>query len=326
MPRKGVNWYDSRLVSQLTLTPLRSELGEVMKGLWLDEPGARERVSPRSNGDADLAAIGLSMVESGFAVLPGAIEPETCDQVVADYAQYIRSLGDAVEAHKDKAGRLLRVVNFHLTSPTAAAIGTDPRLMEVLDFLLGERASVYTSLYFEYGSQQPIHRDSPFFETFPRNLFFGVWVALEDISVDAGPLMYVPGGHRFACDPHKIYDDVAARIGGSGSQALLVNEALEQYYGDVIRAAAQLGEPVRVPLKKGDVAIWHPQLPHGGSQAINPDLTRRSMVFHCSPASKQVYQQDVFFSHRGAPPAQRYGFTTMNGREVALAGDTTFQH
>lgn len=297
-----------------------------MNGLWLDEPGAPERLAQRSEGDQELAAIGKNMIEKGFTVLPGAIASEACDRVVADYGQYIRDLGDEVENHKDKAGRLLRVVNFHLTSPAAAAIGTDPHLMRVLDFLFGARAAVYTSLYFEYGSQQPIHRDSPFFETFPRNLFFGVWVALEDISADAGPLMYVPGGHRFECDPHKIYNDVVARLGSSAAPDLLVNEALEQYYGDIIRASAQFGEPVRVPLKKGDVAIWHPQLPHGGSPAINPDLTRRSMVFHCSPASKQVYQQDVFFAHRGDSPAERYGFTTINGREVALAGGTVFQH
>lgn len=296
-----------------------------MEGLWLDQADAVAQLQGRAAGDVQLEAIGSRMIKDGFVVLPSAIAGTECDTVVSDYQRFIDDLGTEVEQHKDAGGRLLRVVNFHLSSGAAANIGCNPRLMAILDFLLGDEASVYSSLYFEHGSQQPIHRDSPFFETFPRNLFFGVWVALEDISVDAGPLMYVPGGHRFECDPHRIYDAVAACM-PAAQRSALINEALEQYYGEVIRAASGVGAPVVVALKKGDVAIWHPQLPHGGSPATDPGLTRRSMVFHCVPSSRQVYQHDVFFAHRGPAPAPRYGFTRVNGRHVALSGATAFQH
>lgn len=296
-----------------------------MEGLWLDQADAVAQLQGRAAGDVQLEAIGSRMIKDGFVVLPSAIAGTECDTVVSDYQRFIDDLGTEVEQHKDAGGRLLRVVNFHLSSGAAANIGCNPRLMAILDFLLGDEASVYSSLYFEHGSQQPIHRDSPFFETFPRNLFFGVWVALEDISVDAGPLMYVPGGHRFECDPHRIYDAVAARM-PAAQRSALINEALEQYYGEVIRAASGVGAPAVVALKKGDVAIWHPQLPHGGSLATDPGLTRRSMVFHCVPSSRQVYQHDVFFAHRGPAPAPRYGFTRVNGRHVALSGATAFQH
>ncbi|WP_313228708.1 phytanoyl-CoA dioxygenase family protein [Stenotrophomonas acidaminiphila] len=296
-----------------------------MEGLWLDQADAVAQLQGRAAGDVQLEAIGSRMIKDGFVVLPSAIAGTECDTVVSDYQRFIDDLGTEVEQHKDAGGRLLRVVNFHLSSGAAANIGCNPRLMAILDFLLGDEASVYSSLYFEHGSQQPIHRDSPFFETFPRNLFFGVWVALEDISIDAGPLMYVPGGHRFECDPHRIYDAVAACM-PAAQRSALINEALEQYYGEVIRAASGVGAPVVVALKKGDVAIWHPQLPHGGSPAMDPGLTRRSMVFHCVPSSRQVYQHDVFFAHRGPAPAPRYGFTRVNGRHVALSGATAFQH
>lgn len=296
-----------------------------MEGLWLDQADAVAQLQGRAAGDVQLEAIGSRMIKDGFVVLPSAIAGTECDTVVSDYQRFIDDLGTEVEQHKDAGGRLLRVVNFHLSSGAAANIGCNPRLMATLDFLLGDEASVYSSLYFEHGSQQPIHRDSPFFETFPRNLFFGVWVALEDISVDAGPLMYVPGGHRFECDPHRIYDAVAACM-PAAQRSALINEALEQYYGEVIRASSGVGAPAVVALKKGDVAIWHPQLPHGGSLATDPGLTRRSMVFHCVPSSRQVYQHDVFFAHRGPAPAPRYGFTRVNGRHVALSGATAFQH
>lgn len=297
-----------------------------METLWLDKPDAQAQLTLRAAGDAELERIGASMIDDGFVVLPGAIAPERCELVVAQFDEYLAGLGADVENHKDAAGRLLRVVNFHLSAEKAAEVATAPNVMRVLDFLFGEEAAVYSSLYFEYGTQQPIHRDSPFFETFPRNYFFGVWVALEDISPDAGPLMYHAGAHRFDCDPHSIYDVVAERMGATATREELINEALEQYYGEVIRATDVLGAPLRAPLKKGDVAIWHPQLPHGGSPANDQSLTRRSMVFHCTPASKQIYQQDVFFAHRGVEPSPRYGFRAFNGRKLALSGETAFQH
>lgn len=297
-----------------------------MDNLWLDQPDAKEQVIARSGDDEGLAQIANCLIDDGFAILRGAVDLSLCDAVVAEYKTYITGTGSEIEKHKDGFGRVLRTVNFHLSSDVTADVATTDNVMRVLDFLFGEEAAIYSSLYFEYGTQQPIHRDSPFFETFPRNFFLGVWVALEDISADAGPLMYVKGGHRFTADPHAVYDAVVKRMGKESDKDSLINEALEQYYGDVIRGSESFGAPVRVPLKKGDVAIWHPQLPHGGSPAVNPEMTRRSMVFHCTPASKQVYQQDVFFSHRGRTPPPRYLFREYRARKMALSGETVFQH
>jgi ectoine hydroxylase-related dioxygenase (phytanoyl-CoA dioxygenase family) len=299
----------------------------MIEPLWLDRPDAKSLVDNKPGGNAESRAVAKSMIETGFAVIPRAVDGVSCDQVVADFDRYVKSFGQRISEHTDKSGRLLRLVNFHLMSQAAARIGTDARIMEILDFLFGRTAGIYTSLYFEYGTQQPIHRDSPFFETFPRNYFFGVWVALEDIDPEAGPLMYVPGGHRFECDPHAIYREVV-RAHPDVDRAEQVRLSLERYYGCVIETSSEVSAPVSLALKKGDVAIWHPQLPHGGSPAVNPMKTRRSMVFHCAPADLQVYQHDVFFMHPddAPPPPPRYGFLQMNSRSVAAAGDTAFQH
>lgn len=292
---------------------------------WIDQPDAIDQISERT-GDTQLMEVATQLIENGFAVLRSVVPASLCDAAVEDHREFVQRLGSDVARYQDANGRLLRLVNFHLSSDAAADIGTHPRIMEALDFLFGEEAAVYSSLYFEYGTQQPIHRDSPFFETFPRNYFVGVWVALEDISPDAGPLMYHPGAHRFHCDPHAIYDETAALMGRDSDASAILHQALESYYGRIIGACAQLPPPQRVPLRKGDVAIWHAQLPHGGSPAADPHLTRRSMVFHCSPISKQVYQHEVFFTYRGdTPPPPRYGFIDRKGRKVAASGDTAFQ-
>lgn len=294
--------------------------------LWLDDADAKQIASQRAANRPDLQRIAERMIEDGFVVLPQLVPDTLCDAVVSDFRSYVTRLNaDQAEKALDKDGRYLRLVNLHTASTNALALGLQPGILEILDFLFGYRAAIYTSLYFEYGTQQAIHRDSPFFETFPRNYFLGIWTALEDIEPDSGPLMYIPGGHRFTCDPHEIYDAVRRRSPDLGEQALLA-QSLETYYGCVIETSKSVHEPVTVPLKKGDVAIWHPALPHGGSPAANPSLTRRSIVFHCAPEVTQVYQHQVFFTHRDRePPAARYGFAKVGNRKVAETGYVGFQ-
>ena len=136
--------------------------------------------------------------------------------------------------------------------------------------------------------------------------------------------MYIRGGHRFSVDQLEISRDVATnRANLSPTEQL--NQALDVYNGVIMQTAPTKGEFTVAPIRKGDVAIWHPQLPHGGSPAKDPGKTRWSMVVHCAPENVQVHQHDRFFSHKGpeAPPA-RYGQFDAFARKIAVSGDTAF--
>lgn len=294
------------------------------EALWLDLPEAESLLNEKAASDPLLFQIGQSLIDTGFAVAPGLIDPQLCDAAAQDFQDFSTRAGDDPR-YRDAHGNFLRVVNLHLSSANALRIGLDSTVMKILDFIFGCKAGIYSSLYFEHGTQQPIHRDSPFFETFPRNFFMGVWVALEDIHPDAGPLMYVPGAHRFECDPKEIFARIQANHPDKNSDEVLA-QSLQIYYGEVAQRSSAIAAPVRRPLKKGDVAFWHPLAPHGGSPATNPALTRRSMVFHCTPETRQVYQHGVFFSHQDSnPPPPRYGYSDYDERKVALSGETCFQ-
>ncbi len=300
----------------------RGEMGV----LWLDRPDAeQEAVSRGTRYPSHYPGMAREMINEGFTILKGAIEPGLCDAVVDDYQRYLERNKKYADQYIDAKGRHNRLVNFHMSSENAMKIGCHDEIMRVLDYLFGYKAGIYTSLTFEYGTEQPIHRDAPFFHTFPVNYFVGAWCALEDIEPDAGPLMYVPGGHRFPCDQHAIYRRIRAE-NPEQPDDWVVRHALEAYYGEVIARSGGIGETKQAVLQKGDVAIWHPQLPHGGAPAINPQKTRRSVVFHCAPETLQVYQHDVFFQYEdpGFPPP-RYAFGSYQGRSYALAGETAFQ-
>jgi hypothetical protein len=293
---------------------------------WFDASDALDQIRSRAALDGGLeeaARVARSFIEEGYAVLPGLIEAAECDSICADLHRFVARHSELSERYRDAQGRYPRLVNLHLASLQAMRAGNHPRLARILDFLFGKPTGIYSSLYFEFGSQQPMHRDSPFFHTYPKNQFAGCWIALEDIHPDAGPLMYVPGGHRLAIDQRKIFRDVQLENPGRGHDWWL-GQALQMYYGTVITWAREQGEPRTLAVSKGDVVIWHPELPQGGSPARDPLRAGRSIVFHCAPVDVQVHQHEAFFTSDAAPPP-RYGYGTFEHRKYALTGDPAFQ-
>jgi len=291
--------------------------------LWLDQPDAllRNKTSDASELEKSIAQ---SLINTGVAVVPGAHDPDLCNQVILDYEKYAKENYEYVQNNLDDLGREKRLVSFHHWSGAAAKIGTNETIMSLLDYIFGYEAGIYTSLTFKYGTQQPVHRDTPHFATWPRNYFCGVWTALEPIKLEAGPIFYHPGAHRFILNEHDFFDEACTRLPNATKQEQLTL-ALDLYNGEVIRTAPTISEPVILDLNVGDTVIWHPELPHGGSPASDPHATRWSIVFHCAPSSIQVHQHDAFFSHdiKKTPP-QRYGYCEINDRKVAESGGVAF--
>ncbi|MEP7206511.1 MAG: phytanoyl-CoA dioxygenase family protein [Casimicrobiaceae bacterium] len=293
---------------------------------WFDAPDALAQIPIRARDDVALAEpadLARTFIVEGVATIPALIDSAHCDAVSAAFDQFVAEHPEYAAQHADGTGRHLRFVNLHLVCPEALRMGNAPRLARILDFLFGAPTGIYTSLFFEFGSEQPMHRDSPFFHTYPKNQFVGCWVALEDIHPDAGPLMYAPGGHRFVVDQRALFERVV-RDHPDQSRDWCIRQAVEVYYGTIIQGAGAFGTPRTLPVRKGDAVIWHPELPHGGAPARDPQRTRKSIVFHCAPIGVQVHQHEAFFTADAAPPA-RYGYGGFGDRQYALAGASGFQ-
>lgn len=291
--------------------------------LWLDSPDALHRIDT-SNVSEAFKKVARDLVNDGLAVVRGWHDPATCVEVISDYKKWCGERPDVVAANLDVIGHEKRLCNFHHASPAALAVGQNPQVMKLLDFLFGYDAGIYTSLTFKYSTQQPVHRDTPHFATWPTNYFFGVWVALQDIDPDSGPLFYFKNSHHFPADPQSFMRMAEERL-PQASEIELARLALDLYNGYIIEQSRELGEPMIPELKAGDMVIWHPQTPHGGSPARNPELERWSIVFHCAPVDIQVFQHDRFFTYTmEQQPPPRYGFVEKEGRKVAWAGETAF--
>jgi ectoine hydroxylase-related dioxygenase (phytanoyl-CoA dioxygenase family) len=153
------------------------------------------------------------------------------------------------------------------------AIAANEAVLDLLSKLYGRRAFPFQTLNFPVGTEQAAHSDSVHFSSLPERFMCGVWLAMEDVRPDAGPLFYLPGSHRWPIMTNGLigrrgYD---SKLASAQDPYGLVWEALCSAYG-------VQSEPFFA--RKGQALIWCANLLHGDSRQNNPRLTRWSQVTH----------------------------------------------
>jgi hypothetical protein len=167
----------------------------------------------------------------------------------------------------------LRLQDAWQTNPDVMAIAANQAVLDLLSKLYGRRAFPFQTLNFPVGTQQHYHSDSIHFSAIPERFMCGVWLALEDIHPDAGPLTYYPGSHRWPI----LYNDVIGRVNGVGSD-FLAQAPYEKAWRALVEATG--AQPEVFCARKGQALIWAANLLHGGSRQNDPARTRWSQVTH----------------------------------------------
>ena len=287
--------------------------------LWLDSKDALSRARSKIRDREQLGHV-VNIINDGYTVLRNLPTASLCDRVVEDYYKY------CIEEHAEDRDKKSRIVNFHIYSEAARTLLLDPQLMSLLDALFGFEAVLWTSLTFEYGTEQRLHRDSPHFDTRPPGFYFGVWTALEDVSPEAGPLAFIPGGHRIPAS-FDVKGMTREYLASKDPNAPVdYGYLLERFFGDMDQQCAKAGlERQSVEMKKGEKLIWHHWMPHGGAPALKPELTRRSIVGHYIPMGVTVFHCDVFMGVLEADPALSYQYESSGNRKYVSHGRADFQ-
>ena len=153
------------------------------------------------------------------------------------------------------------------------AIATNQAIIDLLGKLYGRNAFPFQTLNFPVGTQQDGHSDSVHFSSLPERFMCGVWLAMEEVGPDAGPLFYYPGSHRWPIMTNGL-------IGRRGYGSDL--SSAQAPYGPAWRALCEAhGAQEEVFLaRKGQALIWCANLLHGGSRQNDLTLTRWSQVTH----------------------------------------------
>jgi ectoine hydroxylase-related dioxygenase (phytanoyl-CoA dioxygenase family) len=153
-------------------------------------------------------------------------------------------------------------------------LASPERLETILSLLMGKKVRLFQSINFYKGSQQASHSDSIHMTTFPLGFMIAVWIALEDIALESGPLSYFPGSHKL---PYLLNKD----IDNEGNEVFSGDKSYDVYEKELEQRLKKTSLEKKLFLaKKGDVLIWHANLIHGGEPILNPELTRKSMVMH----------------------------------------------
>ena len=221
----------------------------------------------------------------GYIVLDQFISKQHCARINRDLEATLAA-GDVRYGWKGQ-----RIERMFEHSRATRALWTHPEILKVLSAIFDDQAVPCQTLNFIHGSQQAVHQDLVHLTPFPQGFMCGVWVALEDVHPDAGPLVVYPGSHRLP----RIYTRTA------GAPKVLDDSMWGEFstvYSPVVKKLIdQSGlEPVYYTPKMGSVLIWHENLAHGGSPRKNDELTRKSIVSHYFARGAVA-----FFDSQGVP-------------------------
>jgi hypothetical protein len=217
--------------------------------------------------------IAASLARDGYAAIefPDPDIVQRADAIRARWASRFEL--DAWRRHGHANGDSPRVRDAWRNDPDVRAIAANPSVMALLQRLYGRRPMPFQTLNFPVGTQQHVHSDTVHFHSHPARFMCGVWVALEDIDAENGPLMYYPGSHRW---PILDNEHIGAPVDAADqppSQAMF-----EPAWRALIEAH---GTPARTfHARKGQAFIWAANLLHGGAPQRDPARTRWSQVTH----------------------------------------------
>lgn len=217
--------------------------------------------------------IASDLQERGFAVID--FPDAELDARIARIKTNLGSLFkvDLTDANSDKTVGERRIQDAWSIDPDVRAIASNAAIISLLGKLYGRRAFPFQTLNFPVGTQQSMHSDSIHFSSLPERFMCGVWLAMEDISTDAGPLHYYPGSHRWPVVTNGL-------IGRRGYGSDLVSA--QDPFGPAWQAlcAAHGAHEEAFLARKGQALIWCANLLHGGGSQNDPTLTRWSQVTH----------------------------------------------
>jgi ectoine hydroxylase-related dioxygenase (phytanoyl-CoA dioxygenase family) len=203
----------------------------------------------------------------GYLVIDSVDVPEEfLDSIVAD----LRDLyGGPVRKEDGVLYQRNRIMDAWRINDHVKALALAPNVLTILAQLYGRRPLPFQTLNFRTGTQQATHSDAMHFNSVPPGFMCGVWVALEDIDMENGPLVYYPSSQRL---PEVTMQELGLRADREDYKEY------ERYVAEVVEREGLA--PAYGLLEKGQALVWASNLLHGGAPQANRERSRHSQVTH----------------------------------------------
>ena len=181
----------------------------------------------------------------------------------------------------NQKSKVLQIINIHKSDKDFRQLATSQFIGRMVAQLAGWEGArlAQDQIWAKPPNAPPLvfHRDSPYFMFTPDDVVT-VWVALDDMDDELGPLEYVKGSHKWG----------DGRVGSSSSFFQSENRKL-------LYSAAKL-EGINNPectleivsmkgLKAGGISIHHGKCWHGSGKNRSKDRPRRGLGLHFVPAN-----------------------------------------
>jgi ectoine hydroxylase-related dioxygenase (phytanoyl-CoA dioxygenase family) len=240
----------------------------------------------------------------GHVVLPGVLDPDLLAAVRREATAICRGdrgpvdgLVPAGPGEPDRAvlRRYLCIHFPHKLSALVREVARLPAIVDALTKVVGPNVKMMQSMLFLKAAGKPgqsWHQDEAHIPTRDRSLA-GVWIALDDATVDNGCLWVLPGSHRagvlYPVRPHDDprFDPTAEAYGFPHGE----DEA----------------RPVEVPA--GSAVVFHGYLLHRSLPNVTRTGMRRALVTHYMTAESPLPWM---------PPAPGETMATVDHRDVLL--------
>ncbi|NEQ40361.1 MAG: phytanoyl-CoA dioxygenase [Okeania sp. SIO3I5] len=244
----------------------------VMNLPWVESPFF-EQIFSQLNLDNETRKFVKQFAEQGYVIIDDlGIENigEIIDRIVNNLTPIYGDKGKVESAwiYYD------RIQDAWTFNQDVKEIATAPKIINLLKILYQREPIPFQTLNFRFGTEQSTHSDSIHFSSVPARFMCGVWIALEDIDANNGPLHYYPGSHKLP-----IFDLNDLGITGSyQNKPYDIYPVYEEFLQSLIEHNGL--EKVELYVKKGQALIWAANLLHGGSPVLDKNRTRYSQVTH----------------------------------------------
>lgn len=225
---------------------------------WIDSPFFNQELEASSLSDEIKEQV-KHFAEKGYLIMETGLPESTFDRIV-----------ELLKPHYDSP----RIQDAWSITPLVQDVAGCPKILDMLRILYRREPFPFQTLNFRIGSQQKTHSDAIHFYSVPERYMCGVWIAMEDIDENNGPLHYYPGSQKM---PFYKMDDINLKGSEDVGQYNYYLQ-YENFVSQLMIASGQKKEVFRV--KKGQALIWAANLYHGGEPILKEGSSRHSQVTH----------------------------------------------
>ncbi|WCP69059.1 phytanoyl-CoA dioxygenase family protein [Vibrio tubiashii] len=262
---------------------------------------------------------------NGFCIIPKAIDQSLVDMCNYSIDSFLNKNKPLLKQHNLLPnGMLQRAINLHRSIKPLQKVFCEAMDSGSLVCDMHGQATLHTSLFFELGSQQPLHRDTPYFYSGTDNGYMGVWVALDDVDEENGALVAIEGSHKL---PEADLEKLKNKFYPNEDVPPSCTELFNAYNDEILALATQAGlRKVVCNVNKGDMIIWNPATLHGGLPHHDTNRTRRSFVMHITPKNMPMMHMDYFFHPDREVPKINKDYIEVGERLVSNGDHVDFMH